>query len=134
MTALHAGRCRCGSVKFAALTEPFWRSYCHCNDCRRATGAPVTAFVGWRANECEFTGDTRKVTRLGAVERSFCSECGSPLDYRDDRLPGEIYVYLGVLDSPEDFPPTLHAFDGQRLPFMRIANELPRYNRFSVER
>ena len=116
MKALHAGRCRCGSVKFAARTEPFWHSYCHCNDCRRATG------------------DTRKVTRLGAVERSFCSECGSPLDYRDDRLPGEIYVYLGVLDSPEDFPPTLHAFDGQRLPFMRIANELPRYNRFSVER
>ena len=130
----HAGSCRCLAVRFSASAEPFWRSYCHCRDCRRQTGAPVSVFIGWRADQCGFTGEARKIRRTGAVERSFCGECGSPLDYRDDRLPHEVYVHLGVLDEPEAFPPTLHAFDDRRLPFLHLADALPRFPGFSIQR
>lgn len=130
----HTGSCRCAAVRFSASAAPFWRSYCHCRDCRKATGAPVSVFVGWRETECGFTGNARKIRRTGAIERSFCTECGAPLDYRDGRLPGEVYVYLGVLDAPENFPPVLHAFESRRLPFLHIADALPRFDGFSIER
>ena len=132
--AAHAGSCRCGAVRFSASAEPFWRSYCHCGDCRKQTGAPVSAFVGWREGECRFQGAARNVRRTGAIERSFCSDCGSPLDYRDDRLPGEVYVHLGLLDEPENFAPTPHAFESRRLAFLRISDGLPRFQEFSIRR
>jgi hypothetical protein len=131
---IHAGSCRCGAVRFSASAEPFWRSYCHCGDCRKQSGAPVNAFVGWREGECTFAGEAPKVWRLGAVERSFCRVCGSQLDYRDDRLTGEVYVSLGLLDEPQDHPPALHAFESRRMPWLRIADDLPRYGGFSIER
>jgi len=113
---------------------PFRRSYCHCRDCRKQTGAPVSVFLGWREEECRFEGDTRKVRRTGMIERSFCAECGTPCDYRDDRLPREVYVYLGVMDEPENFTPTIHGFESRRLPWLHIADQLPRCETFTIER
>ena len=40
---LHTGGCRCGAVRFEASADPHHVSYCHCKDCRRASGAPVSA-------------------------------------------------------------------------------------------
>ena len=68
------------------------------------------------------------------IERSFCGQCGSQIGYRDDHLPGNIYLSLGFMDEPENYPPTLHAFAGRKLPFLHLADDLPRYSGFSVER
>lgn len=128
------GGCLCAAVRFAAHAGPIWRSYCHCGDCRRATGAPVAAFVGFPEEMTTFEGEARRSFRAGSIERSFCGRCGSPLTYRDEKLPGEVYVYLGVMNEPERFAPTLHAFESQRLPFLKIDDHLPRFERFSIER
>lgn len=128
------GGCGCGAVRFTARAEPTWRSYCHCADCRKATGAPVAAFVGFAEEAVTFTGEARHSFRNGPIERSFCGRCGSPLDYRDENLPGEIYVHLGVMDEPERFAPTLHAFESQRLSYLKIDDGLPRFLCFSVKR
>src|SRR5215471_19889239 len=38
------GGCPCDAVPFE-ITEVFDAGYCHCNRCRKSTGAPVFAFV-----------------------------------------------------------------------------------------
>jgi hypothetical protein len=38
------GGCPCDAVRFE-ITEVFDAGYCHCNRCRKSTGAPVFAFV-----------------------------------------------------------------------------------------
>jgi len=49
------GRCRCGSVAFRARTEPTVVLYCHCRDCRRSSGAPISLWVGYRSERVELT-------------------------------------------------------------------------------
>lgn len=132
-SVVHKGSCRCGAVRLKASAGPFWRSYCHCRDCRKQTGAPVTAFVGFRDDELAWAGELQS-WRSGRVERSFCGICGSQIGYRDDDLPGETYLYLGFMDEQEAYPPTLHAFESRRLPFLNIADDLPRFAGFSIER
>src|SRR5690606_231519 len=107
--------------------------YCHCRDCRKQTGAPVMAFVGFREEDLEWLGEPR-TWRSGGVERCFCGHCGSQIGYRDDLLPGEVYLTLGFMDEPEAYAPTLHAFQSRRLPFLNIADDLPRHAGFAVER
>ena len=68
---MREGRCLCGAVRFTADGPPKWTGYCHCQSCRRHTGAPVSAYAGFEAAKVRFTGDlsyfeivTRRATRL----------------------------------------------------------------------
>ncbi len=80
--------------------------YYHCRDCRRASGALVSLFVGYRMEQVETGPGVPKVYRSSpGVGRSFCGDCGTPLSYEDERLPGEVYVPVGVFDDPETFYP-----------------------------
>lgn len=133
MTASHAGACRCGLISAEIAGEPLLRLYCHCRDCRKQTGAPMMAFVVFRDSDVTWFG-APKTFRSGGVERSFCEHCGSQIGYRDDELPGEVYLTLGFMDEPERYPPSFHAFEKRRLPFLHIADELPRHDGFSTQR
>ncbi len=131
---MHTGSCRCGAVRFTASAEPHHVSYCHCGDCRRASGAPVSAFVGFMADQVVFTGKALKMFENGPVTRSFCGVCGSPIAYVDERLPEPIYFMLGAMDAPEQFVPTLHAYVSEQLPYLHMNDGLPRLERTSVPR
>lgn len=134
MSEAHAGGCRCGAVRFEADTDPHHVSYCHCGDCRRATGAPVSAFVGFDADAVRFTGDKPKTLVNGPVTRSFCGNCGSPISYFDRRISGAVYFHLGAMDMPQNYKPTLHAHVGEKLPFLHMPDGLPRHEASSVPR
>ena len=133
-SANHHGSCRCGLISVEASAAPIWQSYCHCRDCRKQTGAPVMAFVGFRADSIAWFGEPNSWRGAGGVTRMFCGHCGSQIGYTDDRLPGEIYLALGFMDEPESYPPTSHAFVERQLPFLHMTDELPRFDGFSVKR
>lgn len=130
----HTGGCRCGAVRFEAQGEPLSVSYCHCSDCRRATGAPVSAFVSFRAEGVSLSGDTLRTFENGAVTRSFCGTCGSPIAYLDQRLADHVYFMLGAMDSPAEYKPTLHAYVREQLPYVHMPDGLQRYPKTSVPR
>lgn len=134
MSAGHQGGCRCGAVRFTASAEPHHVSFCHCGDCRRASGAPVSAFVGFMAEEVKFVGQEPRTYGNGPVTRSFCGVCGSPIAYVDARLEGRIYLMLGIMDAPEKYEPTLHSWANQRLPYVHMNDGLPRLEGMSVLR
>jgi hypothetical protein len=49
------GGCRCGAVAFWVRAEPTVVVYCHCRDCRRSSGAPISLWVGYRSERVELT-------------------------------------------------------------------------------
>ena len=60
------------------------------------------------------------------VRRWSCPDCGSPLAAAFDYLPGQLYIALGLIDQAAELPPELHAHDGCRLPWLQIADNIPR--------
>ena len=114
------GRCLCGSVRYEAVGQPNWVAYCHCESCRRATGAPVTAYAGFPADAVRFTGEPPTFFASSpGVRRGFCGRCGSPVSFEGERWPGEIHLHLGCFDQP-DLVPTTEAFAEERLPWLHL--------------
>ncbi|MDN2568253.1 GFA family protein [Aquibium sp. A9E412] len=134
MTDTHTGGCRCGAVRFEARGEPGHVSYCHCADCRRATGAPVSAFVGFPAAAVTIEGEALRRFVNGPVARSFCGTCGTPIAYTDERLADTVYFMLGAMDAPGQYRPSVHAFVREQLPFVHMPDGLPRELGHSVPR
>ena len=118
------GQCYCGKTTIAAKS-PRTTLYCHCDDCRRSAGAPVTAFVEFAVEDVEISGGHEKtVTVKTGVTRSFCGNCGSPVSGIYDYLPGMIYISLGLLDQAADLGPEMHAFYHRKYPWLEIADDL----------
>lgn len=122
------GRCLCGAVRLAfdpgAVVS---RNYCHCESCRRATGAPVSAWItlrdtGWRWS----VGTPRIHASSPGVRRGFCGACGSPLCYASDARPNETDFALAALVDPAQAPPERHDHWSERLPWLRLTDKLPK--------
>ena len=61
------------------------------------------------------------------VWRGFCARCGTSLTYRHESRPAEIDVTLATLDDPTLLTPAMHVWVKDRLPWMPIADSLPRH-------
>ena len=61
------------------------------------------------------------------VRRGFCGACGTSLSYENERWPDDIHLMVAIFDRPESFAPQLHIFAGARLPWLHLADDLPRY-------
>ena len=128
------GGCRCGAVRFEANGEPQEVIYCHCRDCRRSNGAPISLFCGYRREQLTWRGDPKTHESSPGVYRSFCGVCGSPISYEDERIPDMVYLHAGVFDEPERLEPREHNWISQRLPWFDIRDRLPRHQQSSIPR
>jgi len=123
-----AGGCLCGAVRFEIDAQPAdVVDYCHCALCRRASGAPVTAWI--QVAPARFAlkrGQPRSVSVTARGTRWFCGDCGSPL-YMTDPEARSIGAPLGALDEPSALRPTVHGWVSSRVAWCEIADDLPRY-------
>ena len=128
------GGCMCGAVRYEARGEPFSVAHCHCQSCRKHTGAPVVTLAGYLKEQVSFSGAERSLyeSSPGAL-RAYCGQCGSPLTWEGDGgdLGPIVELHLSTFDEPEGLVPTAHAFYPEHLPWFDIADNLPRYDGFA---
>ncbi|WP_084395718.1 GFA family protein [Henriciella aquimarina] len=122
---IYPGGCLCGAVRFRA-TGP-WESphWCHCETCRKATGAPAAAFVNFPVEGFEWEqGEPAWYESSPGIERGFCSVCGTSLCTFE---PGDalISLLIGCLDEPERIAPTYQIWMRRRLSWLDDLNDLP---------
>lgn len=127
------GRCLCGSVTYEYSGPENWRGHCHCESCRRNTSSPFTTFFGVPNEAYRFTGEKPSVYESSpGVRRLFCGRCGSPMAYDSDRFPDEIHFYAATLEDSSDFKPGFHVHCAEQVPWVELADDLPKYERSST--
>lgn len=126
-----AGGCMCGAVRYEASGQPLGIGYCHCHSCRRHTGAPVVAYVGFEADRVRFSGRGRSVYNSSpGVGRAFCDQCGTPLTWegRTRSSNGAIVEFhISTLDDPDSFVSEEHTRYEERIAWFDVADDLPRF-------
>lgn len=128
MERLYVGGCLCGAVRYAVGGEASKPCYCYCNSCRRAAGAPVVPWATFARSAFRVThGALSEYRSSPKVARGFCAVCGSSLTYRHEARPDEIDVTLATLDEPALIEPAAHLWVADKLPWLRIGDQLPQY-------
>ena len=99
------GSCLCGGVRYEVSGKLGPSVYCHCGQCRKASGASFTTNASVPASEFRFVEGESLVGKWESAPgqfRCFCTRCGSPLIKRIDAKPEEVRLRLGTLDSDPD--------------------------------
>jgi hypothetical protein len=115
------GGCLCGAVRFVATGKPIGVAWCHCQSCRKHSGAPVSVFVAFRHGAYTVTeGEITKFNSSPGRWRGFCARCGSTLTCEGEGSP-ETHFHVGTIDEAAQFEPTRHIFPDERLPWLHLA-------------
>jgi hypothetical protein len=117
------GGCLCGAIRFIATGQPKGVYWCHCQSCRRHSGAPVSVFVAFE--HAAYTVTKGEITKFdsspGRTWRGFCAKCGSTLTCESARLSAEAHFHVGAFDDAARLQPTRHVFPEERLPWLHIS-------------
>ena len=123
------GGCLCGAVRFVARGQPLNVTHCHCEDCRRSSGAAFVTWATFPRASFQFTrGNAREISWADRY-RSFCEQCGTPLTFRSGKDAEEIDVTVCSFDQPNAIVPADHTWGEDRLSWIHLADGLPVYRR-----
>jgi hypothetical protein len=118
----YEGGCLCGAVRFRAAGAPKWTLWCHCQSCRKHSGAPAAVFVAFDDRAVKMLqGEIKKFASSPGVQRGFCATCGSTLTCANDRWPGETHFHVGAFDEAVRLAPSGEIFAGERLPWLHLS-------------
>lgn len=119
------GGCHCGQVRYRTDAEPFERALCHCDLCRKTTGAPAVAWFTVKASALELNGEPVTYAASEHAERTFCGRCGTQITFKDADYDDRIDITTGSLDDIEAAPPVEQIWVRSRPDWMAAAHTLP---------
>ena len=125
------GGCQCREVRYTITGPPLMTALCHCSTCRRANAAPAVAWAMYQEPLVAFGAARPQVYESSpGCRRGFCARCGTQISFTADYIPGLIDITIGSLDEPSLMAPTFHYWESERLPWLQLSDELPRYREF----
>src|SRR6266566_3613601 len=102
------GRCLCGGARYEIDGEIGSATYCHCSQCRRASGTAFATNASVRAEHFRLVAGRDLLTEYESSPeklRAFCARCGSPVLSRWAAHPDFVRIRLGTLgDDPRSRP------------------------------
>jgi hypothetical protein len=119
------GGCQCGQARYRITGEPLWTGVCHCNECKRSSGAAFSMSTRVRATDVILTKGALKTWSRpsdvrGAVICHFCPECGNRL-WHEPEGSGFLHVKPGTLDDPSQVDPTFEGYTIRKSPWLSLS-------------
>jgi len=122
------GGCFCGAVRYAIQGAPLRTTNCHCQHCRRTSGAPFLTWITVDVDRFRVVkGDASRYTSRPGVTRQCCATCGTQLTYQHADEPEVIDVTACSLDVLEGIAPEDNIWCDRMVPWLKLADGLPRY-------
>jgi len=126
---IHKGGCLCGQLRFEAKGAPSRVALCHCEMCRKHTGAPFVALAVYPTNSVTIIGGTYGYRSSERIDRRGCSQCKAPI-YIVSEESDEVEIYTGAMDDPKPFSPDYEIFNVHRPEWLPKIGDIPTHKGF----
>jgi len=125
MSVPFSGGCLCGAVRYSCNAAPIWAGHCHCNACKKLSGAPFTTAFTMKAEAFRvLSGETMAFARKaknGQTVRSLrCAACGTWVWAERESRPDFRAVLAPTLDDPASLRLVAHAFVAEASPWIKL--------------
>ena len=129
MNRVLTGQCVCADVRFEVADAFLYAGYCHCSQCRTATGSAFSTFAGIDGSKLTIISGSGRINVFRSRDGdriNFCATCGTQVF---TLLSGSelAHVPFGALREAPQIQPGFHAFVGSKAPWYEINDGLPQY-------
>jgi hypothetical protein len=127
------GGCLCGEVTYEVSSDPIVMWNCHCDDCRKITGASFATNVFVKREDLTITSGTVSTYKSSAdsgntMTREFCSDCGSQLFNNSSARPEIKVVRAGSIDDASFVRPRANMYSSKALSFTSLDDGLDNFD------
>ncbi len=128
------GQCLCGAIKYEVKGDPVRAANCHCDDCRRATGASFATNVFVKEDDLVILQGTprsyqHKSDSGSTMTKEFCGDCGSQMFGSGTGNPGIRNVKAGTIEDVGAIRPSIDVFTSKKLPFTRLSEDTEHFEK-----
>ena len=128
------GGCLCGAITYEVSSDPINMWNCHCDDCRRATGASFATNVFVNLIDLTITNGTVSTYQHSAdsgntMTKGFCSDCGSQLFNSNSARPEIKVVRVGTINDANFVQPWANLYSSKALSFTHLADDLDNFEK-----
>lgn len=124
------GGCLCGEIRYEVLGDPVNMWNCHCDDCRKSSGASYATNVFVKLEYLTVVkGETAKFQHKAdsgnTMTKEYCAACGSQLFNGNSGRPAIKVVRAGTIDDGGFVEPKAHIYASRALPRALEGSDLP---------
>jgi hypothetical protein len=123
------GGCLCRAVRYSASAQPIVTRQCWCRTCQYIGAGSSTVNVAFETKHVAITGELRryasKADSGNAMQRGFCSVCGTPVTSQADVRPHLIFLRAGTLDHPAIIAPAMNIWTKEAPQWVDLDPDLP---------
>ena len=127
MSESYNGSCLCTSVQYSIESDVVATANCHCNTCKKSTGAAFETVTVARAKSFKLKSGEKQLKAYEISDKAvkhFCGVCGTPIYNTHESFPGLYMIFVGSLDEPCRLPPATNFFCERMLPWVNTIAEL----------
>lgn len=127
MLAKLNGACLCKTLQYSIEGEIVTTANCHCNTCKKSTGAAFQTVAVIRKKCLRFIKDADELQSYEISEKAskhFCGQCGTPIYNTHKDFPGFAMIHIGSLDEPCRLTPSTNFFCLRMLPWVNKIEQL----------
>ena len=124
------GSCFCGTVRFEIDLPTAFCAHCHCSMCRRVHGAGYVTWIAVPYTQFRMVSGSEHLKVHHSSDhgrRSFCDICSSSLFCESTNHPEVIDIVLANLEGKIDREPQAHYYFSDRVEWIPIEDQLPRF-------
>ena len=124
-------RCQCGGFSVVVSCEPEFINVCHCQDCQRRSGVPLTCNAYFPKSETVLEGEYRIYERDGQdgrkLQNHFCPTCGSTVCWTLDIRPDRYGVAVGAFNDPVFPPPSVSIWEKSKYQWVQLPPDMQHF-------
>jgi len=128
-----SGSCMCGNIKFEADGDPTFSGNCHCEDCRKSSGAAYSTFVFMNKEDVKLTGKTSSYQHTAdsgnVLTKHFCGQCGSPSYTENELRPTMIGIRAGIIAEHDVVKPGANVYAGNKIESTPLDPDIPAFDK-----
>ena len=127
------GSCLCRTVTYKSKTAALRIFNCHCEDCRKCSGAPYLTNIFVKEATLDIQGNLKSYIHQSEsgnkITKKFCEKCGCQMFSFNEGRPGLVRIHAGTVNELEMVEPQGDVWVSKKIPSIKMDETLVQFKR-----